>query len=225
MLIFHFQSLSAFLEYNVVTINFIKYENNLQFPSLTLCRVYNGSAIFDNANVINCTFNLKSCDHLIDTLIVNAREGYRKCMRFNGKKKSSSKIITTSARFGYRFGLRLSFIHEKGQRTFAYIGDNFDLPVDGEFYNYLDAGKRNEIILEKYVNTNLGYPFSNCIAKEDNIDSELYKETIDLENNYRKTNCESLCFYKHYTNYCNCSLPDLNHVFVKVNVITYSLKN
>ena len=138
MLIFHFQSLSAFLEYNVVTINFIKYENNLQFPSLTLCRVYNGSAIFDNANVINCTFNLKSCDHLIDTLIVNARGGYRKCMRFNGKKKSSSKIITTSARFGYRFGLRLSFIHEKGQRTFAYIGDNFDLPVDGEFYNYLE---------------------------------------------------------------------------------------
>ena len=222
---FIINSLSSYFSYDIVSNTRIIYKNKLVFPSLTLCRVYNGSAIFDNANVINCTFNLKSCDHLIDTLIVNARGGYRKCMRFNGQKLISSEKTLETKTFGYHFGLRLSFIHDKGQETFINVGDNFDLPVDGEFYNYLDAGKRNEIILEKYVNTNLGYPFSNCIAKEDNIDSELYKETIDLENNYRNTNCESLCFYKHYTNYCNCSLPDLNHVFVKVNVITYSLKN
>ena len=204
-------SFLQFFSYSIVTTIQVQKVESLTFPAMTFCgftNVINGSTHFEKKSILSCEFDYKKCEDLFENVTVYASGGFRKCIRFNGKKIGSNKSLLKTQKYGYHYGLRINLFLQKDQIAFLNIGDNYDMPVDGNFINYLRSNVQTDLILKKTVNTNLDYPFNDCVKQGDTHSTDLYRETLESGYNYRRLNCESLCFYKHYTTHCNCSLPE-----------------
>ena len=201
-------SVLQFIHYDVVTTIKIRGLSQLIFPSVTLCRSYNNTNIFDAKQIISCYFaGEESCFENFEKIIIYASGSYRSCLRFNGKRNSSNKKVFFSQNFGYHFGLKISLHLPVEQATYMNIADNRVAPVDGSFLTFLSGGSTTEISMKKAVQSALGPPYSDCVNS-----NKLIIKSINSGYIYQKANCQNDCFYRHYTKVCNCSLPGLNEV-------------
>ena len=201
-------SFTQYFSYPIVTTIKVQKVDSLTYPAMTFCgfdNIKNGSTNFNTSSILSCQFGQKYCIDKFESVIIYASGSFRECVRLNGNK---SKELLETSNDGYHYGLKINLFLRKEQIAFLNIADNNDIPVDGNFLNYLHPGQQTDVIIKKNNITNLGYPYSDCVKQGGNHDTDLYRETLESDFNYRRQNCGSLCFYKKYIEDCNCSLPN-----------------
>ena len=78
------------------------------------------------------------------------------------------------------------------------ITDNNDLAMLGHLNKKIIPGDYYDLILSKFIQQSLPYPFSNC---EEN--SSLFVKGSEFVN-YRQVNCEEVCFNRVMSLICKC---------------------
>jgi hypothetical protein len=137
---------------------------------------------------------------------------YGTCFRYNsGKSANNSKLPIKKSYFpGKRGGLNLILAVDKTRNVLGIP------PVSGikifidnsSFYpNYfqngidLQTGAHTNIALKKIINERVPEPYSECKKK---ITSQTYKNLINMDKEYRKTDCELFLLQKKIIDACGC---------------------
>lgn len=60
--------------------------------------------------------------------------------------------------------------------------------------------------MKKHASYKLGKPFNDCF-EGDNLENDIFQETLTKSSRYRQTVCYQLCKLRHLEEACQCSLP------------------
>ena len=210
---FIYNSISSYLNYDVVTNIELDYVNKLQFPVISIC--FNGKTNIKylNESVISCSFNIKSCE------LENDFELYKdplyNCFRFN----SGRNMIGESVKKKYAYGkgdlnsLILQLYAGNSDINdingfFIYITDeNADSLTENSLL--ISSGASSKISINKYKIVRQPQPYSNCISDLTSLnsyESECYKKTYIIYRKYQFSKCANLCLQKFFGDMCNFQL-------------------
>jgi len=218
-----------FLNYDTITRIDQVYENEVEFPAVSLCSAYLNDTSFE-MNILKLNFNLLSLinqtsqwqdyfEHFNDSM-------YNQCYRFNSGKSimSNSTPILQSSFPGSSYGLQLEFYFETNNPDFGQLAiliHNHTMPPFTLYDNadIISAGCIYYYPVQRTLDEDLPLPYNNCL--KDMSQFPLNKTIINyIQNKNRQYSqvdcfylCQSLKFNKE--NNCGCTFEDLNDFLPK----------
>jgi hypothetical protein len=205
---FIYNSISSYLNYDVVTNIEIDYVNKIQFPVISIC--FNGktNVKYLNESLISCSFNFKNCDQENDF----QTDSVSNCIRFNSGRNMLEKPVPKKYAYGKGILNSLNLQLYEGNSDINDV-NGFSLYITDEIADSLNdnsllisAGTASKLSINKYKIIRQPQPYSNCIsdlASLDSYESECYKRTLINEKNYQFSKCAILCLQKFIGDKCN----------------------
>jgi len=99
-----------YFSYDVISNLRFRYTDDMNFPAVIFCGVSSEYPIHEG--IFKCTFNNYNCQDLEKVIVLGSglsEDSY--CIRFNGKIKSSNKMIFKANKIGiFDYGLKISFL-------------------------------------------------------------------------------------------------------------------
>jgi hypothetical protein len=87
----------------------------------------------------------------------------------------------------------------------VFIHKNMHWPIGEVEGISLAASFETNIILKKVNMKRLGAPYSDCVTSADSFDSDLYRLTLNMTNQYEQSYCLQLCYQQTIIKKCRCS--------------------
>ena len=136
----------------------------------------------------------------------------RQCMRFNGGKNNVGKPIEYKiqmSEISIFNGLRVELSHPSSDLNFVYIDNIGEQPSFFRADYFMNNKAAASISLHRISENKLGYPYNNCISKNEYSKNEMVKLTQKFNNIYKHDKCLYLCFFKRVADTYNCSFPGI----------------
>ena len=234
---FIYNSITDYLNYDVVTNIEINYLNKIRFPIISICNI-NSNMLPANLNetIISCKFNFLDCD-IYNDFEIYQDSYYSFCFRFNSGKNMNGTTI--KAKYSYGKGDLNAFNLELYDRQHTDINNLFltgfvvylsdeavDSVTDVGFYIY--SGILTKVSINKNKLIRKSIPYSNCIDELTNVDSyssECYKKTFSNEKMYKFSDCANMCLQKFIGDKCDFQLIQLGKSYYKEKRILSILKS
>ncbi len=213
-------SILSYLKYYVITETHIKYDTDMDFPEITLCK--DNNVLKNEFKVQRCLFDWIDCTGNFDTVSVFDDFGReRECLRFNGGKnylgQPVPKLKQTRETSIFN-GLKLIVEHYSNELNMVYISEK----ERASYYSADQLIKHKEsasIVLNKFNSYKLGEPYNECVKHVNLLEGDLIQRTVKFNYKYSREKCNYLCFFKTTANKYNCSFPGI-YEFNDTNNIT-----
>jgi len=224
-------AINSFLDFETVTKIETKFEQPLQFPTISFCPYLGGEQrIFNNLSLNQI---IKECWQNLDQDCTKNPNKYfeqfesffhGKCFRFNsGKNISNHSIPFFNSTLGGKddsFYLKLN----KATDLWLWVHNVSSPPIFNHYNNHLgnsiliSANTQTQIIISKIIEKKLGLPYNPCYL---NVNEFPYNKTIinyisqTINETYKQTNCLELCFDVYYINEnpCSCQNTSIGNVW------------
>jgi len=230
-IVFVCDAINSYFDFETVTKIETKFEQPLQFPTISFCPYLGGELnIFYNLSlnqiIKDCWQNLdKDCAKNPDKYFEQFKSPFHgKCFRFNSGKNESNHLIPFF--FSALGGRDDSFYLKLNKTTDLWLWvHNVSSPPKFNLYNnhlgnsiLISANTQTQIIIDKIIEKKLGLPYNQCYLNVNEFPNN--KTIIDyisqtINETYKQTNCLELCYDVNYLkeNPCNCSNTSIGQVW------------
>ncbi len=204
------RSIESYLKYHVITETHIKYDTDMDFPEITLCK--DNHVLKNQFKVVRCSFDWIDCIGNFDTVSVFDDYGKeRECLRFNGGRNFSGQLVPKlkqTRETSIFNGLRIIVESNSNELNMVYISEK----ERASYYSADQLIKQKEsasIVLNKFNNYRLGEPYNQCVKDIGLLEDDLIQRTVKFNHKYSREKCNYLCFFKTTSNKYNCSFPGI----------------
>ena len=225
---FIWDSINAYLDYEVITKIESKYEQPMLFPTISFCPY--SMNYFDtkplNSIIRECWFNLdRSCQINPNNYFEKFNSFRGDCFRFNSGKNMSDQTIPFlySTIGGKDDSFFLKFVENSGLQL--WIHEVSLPPKFGDHNNhlgnmiYVSPRAETQLIINKLEDKKLGLPYNQCYEDYELMLFPGNRTIIDFiksrNETYKQTNCFELCYEVNYLNEdpCFCTKTSLGNVW------------
>jgi len=220
---FVYDSITDYLEYDVITQVQNIYQHPMPFPTVSLCPKDVNS--WDNRAVKQLFRNLK-----FNNIKLNAKFFFEKfntfrgdCFRFNsGKNISNHSVSILNSTIGGRDD-GLYFLLNSTDTLWVFVHEPFSPPKFEYQFNYIGntnfaaENATTYLTIHKTVETKPGLPYNPCYNDVNTfpLNKTIINYIQSLDQTYKQMKCIGLCFDVHFINDnpCNCTDTSIGNVY------------
>jgi hypothetical protein len=210
-------NIQNYLAFNVNSSIKQVFENQPEFPSISICSENNRTLEID---ILFIRFNSKNLTKETDLLEYYYDPFYKFCYRFNG---GNLIPIQKSNYAGYKNGFQIDFNYETGldygQLLVNILNQSMAPPtLYGNGY-YISSGCYYYFSVKKTIAKKLPAPYNDCFDDVSlfPLNKTLINYILNKNMSYTQNECINYCLSLKYneTNKCNCSLETLDDLWTK----------